>query len=64
VRPKDVGAPHIEPPCPACVKVRRDSGGREFWCPEHRERHGQRHSYLASDNPAEDGTLKRVLTER
>ncbi|HVJ15624.1 MAG TPA: universal stress protein [Polyangiaceae bacterium] len=64
VRPKDAVSPHIEPPCPDCLKVRRESGGREFWCAQHRERHGQRHTYLASDKPAEDGTRKRVLTER
>ena len=63
VRPRESAAPHIEPPCPECLKVRRESGGREFWCEQHRDRHGQRHTYLAGDR-AEEGTLKRVLTER
>jgi nucleotide-binding universal stress UspA family protein len=62
VRPKDTSAPHIEAPCPDCLNVRRESGGVEFWCARHRERHGQRHSY-SSDRQA-DGTLPRVLTER
>lgn len=47
VRPKD-HAPHvpeIEPPCPRCVEARRASAGQELWCEQHRERHGQRHTY-------------------
>ena len=49
VRPKDVAAPHIEPPCADCVRTRRESNGAEFWCPAHRERHGQRASYVAGE---------------
>jgi len=47
LRPKDVAqeAPAILPPCPACVNTRTSSGGAEFWCEQHRERHGQRHTY-------------------
>lgn len=51
VRPKalpDEG-PRIEPPCPACLEARRASGGAEYWCEQHRERHGQRHTYSQSD---------------
>jgi nucleotide-binding universal stress UspA family protein len=53
VRPKDVTAPHIEPPCAECVKTRRESKGVEFWCAPHRERHGQRTSYLSGDRALE-----------
>ncbi len=28
--------PVIEPPCPDCLRVRAQSGGREWWCPRHR----------------------------
>jgi nucleotide-binding universal stress UspA family protein len=53
VRPKALlGAPdvpQIEPPCPVCVETRRATGGKEFWCEQHRERHGQRHTYHQSD---------------
>jgi len=47
VRPKDQKAqvPEIEPPCPRCVEARKASGGQELWCEQHRERHGQRHTY-------------------
>lgn len=38
--------PEIEPPCPRCVAVRRESGGREMWCAQHRSPHlGRRHTY-------------------
>lgn len=51
VRPKalqDQG-PRIEPPCPACLDARRASGGTQYWCEQHRERHGQRHTYSQRD---------------
>jgi nucleotide-binding universal stress UspA family protein len=37
--------PRIEPPCPRCVETRSSSEGREFWCEQHSERHGRRHTY-------------------
>lgn len=51
MRPKaiPVPLPAIEPPCPGCVEVRFASQGAEFWCEQHRERHGQRHTYHQSD---------------
>jgi nucleotide-binding universal stress UspA family protein len=52
VRPKDVEAqsvPRIEPPCPRCVDVRRTSNGTAFWCEQHSERHGRRHTYHCMD---------------
>jgi nucleotide-binding universal stress UspA family protein len=47
VRPRDdqADAPKIEPPCPRCVEERKRTAGAEFWCEQHRERHGQRHTY-------------------
>lgn len=48
VRPQDnseADVPKIEPPCPRCVEERKNTGGKEFWCEQHRERHGQRHTY-------------------
>lgn len=47
VRPKgETGAvPKIEPPCPRCVEARAASNGEVMWCEQHRERHGQRHTY-------------------
>jgi nucleotide-binding universal stress UspA family protein len=37
--------PEIEPPCPQCVEARRASGGKDFWCAQHREHHDRRHTY-------------------
>jgi nucleotide-binding universal stress UspA family protein len=41
--------PKIEPPCPRCVEERIATGGREYWCEQHRERHGRRHVYHQTD---------------
>ncbi|MES1176912.1 MAG: universal stress protein [Myxococcales bacterium] len=51
VRPKALqeDGPRIEPPCPACVETRRATGGTQYWCEQHRERHGQRHTYSQGD---------------
>jgi len=51
VRPKALPAdgPKIEPPCPLCVETRAATGGQEYWCEQHRERHGQRHTYHQRD---------------
>jgi nucleotide-binding universal stress UspA family protein len=51
VRPKELPEqlPRIEPPCPQCLETRRTSGGAEYWCEQHRERHGQRHTYSQRD---------------
>ena len=51
VRPKALPEqpPQIEPPCPQCVETRKASAGAEFWCEQHRERHGQRHTYSQRD---------------
>lgn len=51
VRPKALQeeGPKIEPPCPACVETRRATAGVEYWCEQHRERHGQRHTYHQAD---------------
>ena len=51
VRPKALPEqpPRIEPPCPQCVETRKASGGAQYWCEQHRERHGQRHTYNQRD---------------
>jgi len=38
-------APSIEPPCPSCVETRARTGGSEYWCAQHTEKHGRRHTY-------------------
>lgn len=59
VRPKALPepGPRIEPPCPRCVEARRASHGAEFWCEQHRERHGQRHTYHQGDRVSADHGL-------
>lgn len=51
VRPKALQEeqPRIEPPCPDCVETRRATAGAEYWCEQHRARHGQRHIYHQGD---------------
>lgn len=59
VRPQDSEAdvPKIEPPCPRCVEERKASGGKEYWCEQHRERHGQRHTYHYVSRLNSDGNV-------
>src|SRR5882724_462542 len=55
--------PRIEPPCPRCLEARRASGGAELWCEQHRERHGQRHTYSQRDRVSSDGEMPLVLRQ-
>lgn len=59
VRPKAVPEPLplIEPPCPKCVDVRFETRGAEMWCEQHRERHGQRHTYHQGDRTSSDSEM-------
>jgi nucleotide-binding universal stress UspA family protein len=47
VRPRgyEHAVPEIEPPCPRCVAARLSSRGSIYWCEQHQERHGRRHTY-------------------
>ncbi|HEX2672684.1 MAG TPA: universal stress protein [Polyangiaceae bacterium] len=51
----------VEPPCPECVKARAASAGKEFWCEQHRERHGRRHTYHQSDRSSRDSNFPLVF---
>jgi nucleotide-binding universal stress UspA family protein len=63
VRPKAVPEPlpAIEPPCPRCVETRKATGGSEFWCEQHRERHGQRHTYHQGDRAGSETNMPLVF---
>jgi nucleotide-binding universal stress UspA family protein len=63
VRPKAVpeAVPAIQPPCPRCLEARAASGGKQFWCDQHSERHGQRHTYHQSDRVSADGSMPLVM---
>jgi hypothetical protein len=39
----------IAPACPACVEVRRESGGQRIWCATHEEGQVRRHTYHYRD---------------
>ena len=67
VRPKALPKAHaeegpkIEPPCPACVETRRESGGAQYWCEQHRARHGQRHTYHQRDRVGSETEMPLVF---
>jgi len=65
VRPKKLpeAVPRIEPPCPRCLDARRASGGTELWCEQHRERHGQRHTYHQGDRVGADHAMPLVIRQ-
>jgi nucleotide-binding universal stress UspA family protein len=58
--PPDPG-PAIEPACPRCVEVRRQTHGAELWCEQHREHHGQRHVYHQDDRSAVETNMPLVM---
>lgn len=61
-RPKRiVEYPRIEPPCPECVKARQALDGATFWCAQHSERHGQRHTVHQGDRVSADGSMPLVF---
>jgi nucleotide-binding universal stress UspA family protein len=64
VRPKirPASGPAIQPPCPRCVEARIGSGGAELWCEQHRQRHGQRHTYHQSDRVGTEANLPLVFS--
>lgn len=64
VRPKEAEAavPEIQPPCPKCVETRKTSD--EFWCEQHREKHGRRHTYHYENRAANDGNFSGLMKPR
>lgn len=58
-------SPVIEPPCPDCVDTRATSGGRQYWCEQHRTRKVQRHvDRDTSHHVLEQSNLPLVLDQR
>lgn len=53
LREKDFsgGVPEIEPPCPKCVEIRKESHGETLWCETHAHRLGRRHTYFNRPGP-------------
>jgi nucleotide-binding universal stress UspA family protein len=63
MRPKAApkAVPTIQPPCPRCVAARKASAGREYWCDQHRERHGQRHTYHQGDRASAETNMPLIV---
>jgi len=63
VRPKALppSVPQIQPPCPICIETRRASGGTQYWCDQHSQHHGQRHTYSQSDRVGADTNMPLVM---
>ena len=63
MRPKRIPTPvpAIEPPCPRCTEARFASQGAQMWCEQHRERHGQRHTYHQGDRVGGETNFPLVL---
>jgi nucleotide-binding universal stress UspA family protein len=55
--------PGIEPACPRCLEARKESGGRELWCEQHRQRHGQRHTFHQGDLVGQETNFPLVFDE-
>lgn len=51
----------LAPPCAECVQTRTASAGKEFWCAQHSERHGRRHTYHQSDRRSGDSNFPLVF---
>jgi nucleotide-binding universal stress UspA family protein len=63
VKPKSLPppVPAIQPPCARCVETRRTTGGKQYWCDQHSEHHGQRHTYHQSDRAGAETNMPLVM---
>lgn len=59
--PEPDAAVTFAPPCPECLQARAASAGKEFWCEQHRERHGRRHTYHQSDRSGSEANFPLVF---
>jgi len=51
----------LAPSCAECVQTRFTSAGKDFWCAQHSERHGRRHTYHQSDRSSGDSNFPLVF---
>jgi nucleotide-binding universal stress UspA family protein len=51
----------VAPPCQECVRTRAASAGKEFWCEQHRVKHGRRHTYHQSDRSGRESNFPLVF---
>jgi nucleotide-binding universal stress UspA family protein len=59
--PKPEAGVVFDPPCAECVRARAASSGKDFWCEQHRERHGRRHTYHQSDRSSSERNFPLVF---
>jgi hypothetical protein len=46
------------------VAERKRTNGEETWCEQHRERHGQRHTYHYENRVSRDGNISGLMGTR
>jgi len=61
VGPDADAEPKFTPPCSECVRTRAASAGKDFWCAQHHERHGRRHTYHQHDRSSSDSNFPLVI---
>jgi nucleotide-binding universal stress UspA family protein len=59
--PKADAGVTFTPPCAECVKTRAATQGQEFWCAQHSQRHGRRHTYHQSDRSSSESNFPLVF---
>ena len=52
---KDV--PEIEPPCPECQKIQKETNGEKLWCERHAQHHPRAHKYGEAPEGFAQGSL-------
>jgi nucleotide-binding universal stress UspA family protein len=60
VRDKDYHrtlAPEIEPACPKCLEVQRESKGKKIWCAQHAAKHAHGHLHYEQAEPFAVGSM-------
>jgi nucleotide-binding universal stress UspA family protein len=57
VREKSETVPEIEPPCPQCLEVQRESRGASLWCARHAARHPAPHGHYEYPEAFGQGTM-------
>jgi nucleotide-binding universal stress UspA family protein len=55
--------PDIEPACPRCLEARKESGGRELWCEQHRQHGGRSHTFYQDDRVGQETNFPLVFEQ-
>lgn len=57
VKEAEPTVPEIEPPCPDCVTVQRETNGEKLWCARHSTRHVHGHLHFAAPAGYGEGSM-------